>query len=780
MTTNNNIVWLQDTPGQDGDFKTMHTYVGDGNPTRSFEINFSGGYLYTADVKAYMRPVGTAEYEYLTPQFVGPNTLRFNKAVPVGYLVTIYRDTGKELPIASFEDGALVTANSLNLNSKQAIFGVAEMVDRFASTQFNADESLNISNEALLVAEEAKEIAESAVETVGTVDRVIRAPIGEYITPLPEASLRANTTIAFNAEGDLVTQIPASGSAADVMIQLANSGGAGLVGTVGGSTVQTALDGLGNDIAGVVGDLETQRGELTAALNSHKTALSSASGGSLVGVGTGIAGFVRRTLDARLKDVISVADFGAVGDGNTDCTAAITAALAYVSSKGRGVLYFPAGVWSTSGSFTVPTNCVIVGAGIGASQIKYTGVNKTLFTIGTTATNPNNVYIRDIHILVTTTHTSGNLIRITNGYNCGLQDVRIDGPWYDCVQLIGGAQQFIYRIDKCIINGESTSNNNIIIGDATSLVQDTFLTDLVLGGALRGCQVLEQFSSGVYATNVDCLNAKNGWAWIPASSACYCKGSFYTAILGDTTFERGLVIDPPTNSYVVDLNFNGCWASSCGTTKDHAGLYINGEKGAVRNLNFNGITCVNNKGNGIQIIGTKVEGINITNPDCSNNSQIGSAQAHGISIGAGVFRINICNGHSGATTGLGNNLQGYGVFVAGGNGHSISITGMDLANNVSGPLNFGATGSYNRIEGCTPMRSRMKGSVQIPNGASSVTVNPGVFRNFTGSDVQVTNTTDMGSRRFWVEASGNSFTIKTDAALTNGLWFSWAVDVSYS
>lgn len=73
-----------------------------------------------------------------------------------------------------------------------------------------------------------------------------------------------------------------------------------------------------------------------------------------------------RTIDSRLKDSVSVKDFGAVGDGTTNDTAAITSALA----TGKTV-YFPQGTYMTTGGHTIAANGQgITGDGAAKSIIK--------------------------------------------------------------------------------------------------------------------------------------------------------------------------------------------------------------------------------------------------------------------------------------------------------------------------------------------------------------------------------------------------------------------------
>jgi hypothetical protein len=82
------------------------------------------------------------------------------------------------------------------------------------------------------------------------------------------------------------------------------------------------------------------------------------------------AGAVGRTTDSRLKDKVSVKDFGAKGDGATDDTAAIVLAI---NSAANNVIYFPSGTYLTTSTIT-PANSVSF-KGEKNSFIKWDGSN---------------------------------------------------------------------------------------------------------------------------------------------------------------------------------------------------------------------------------------------------------------------------------------------------------------------------------------------------------------------------------------------------------------------
>jgi Pectate lyase superfamily protein/Major tropism determinant N-terminal domain len=98
---------------------------------------------------------------------------------------------------------------------------------------------------------------------------------------------------------------------------------------------------------------------------------------------TGVDTFhpILRTLQDKLDDIVDVRDFGALGNGITDDTAAINRAIQniYLSTLNgvnplvQRVIHFPAGNYLISSPILVPPNCTLIGAGKNNTIINIAG-----------------------------------------------------------------------------------------------------------------------------------------------------------------------------------------------------------------------------------------------------------------------------------------------------------------------------------------------------------------------------------------------------------------------
>ncbi|CCI88886.2 tail fiber protein [Yersinia phage phi80-18] len=148
--------------GVQQNYKTMQYFAGDGDASRTFEFNFDGGYISKSDVKAFAVKDDSRERIDYTLTFIGPNSVNLNAVVPVGWTVLIYRDTPKSRPLAKFIDGAVINAFNLDRNAQQAVFAVAEMVDRFDSVTADVETALTEVYKAITFSEQAVAEAQEA------------------------------------------------------------------------------------------------------------------------------------------------------------------------------------------------------------------------------------------------------------------------------------------------------------------------------------------------------------------------------------------------------------------------------------------------------------------------------------------------------------------------------------------------------------------------------------------------------------------------------------------
>jgi hypothetical protein len=99
-------------------------------------------------------------------------------------------------------------------------------------------------------------------------------------------------------------------------------------------------------------------------------------------------GAVTTTIQTKLRETVSVKDFGATGNGTTDDTAAINTAIAYLNNIGSGTLHFPAGNYKITAALTSITSSskTITGDGVYSTFVTATH-NGDLFSVNVSSVN---------------------------------------------------------------------------------------------------------------------------------------------------------------------------------------------------------------------------------------------------------------------------------------------------------------------------------------------------------------------------------------------------------
>jgi hypothetical protein len=221
-------------------------------------------------------------------------------------------------------------------------------------------------------------------------DRTLKIPIsdGTLNMELPTKTERANTFLSFDANGlPSVVTAGSSGAPATITRQVFSGTGSQTV-----FTLASDPGALGNSAQVYIGGVYQQRSTYTIAgttltfsqapvagtnniefvnfLTSNLGAISA----DLVTYTPSGTSAVARSAASKFGDVVSVKDFGAVGDGVTNDTAAIQAAITAAANK---ALYFPAGTYVAT-ALTVSSPCRLFGDGI---LKKTTAANAAFLTI---------------------------------------------------------------------------------------------------------------------------------------------------------------------------------------------------------------------------------------------------------------------------------------------------------------------------------------------------------------------------------------------------------------
>lgn len=187
---------------------------------------------------------------------------------------------------------------------------------------------------------------------------------------------------------------------------------------------------------------------ITGADNGLRDALAASSGASLVGFLQSGTGGVATTVQTKLRESVSVKDFGAKGDGTTDDTAAIQAAINTLKR-----VYVPKGVYRVTSTLNIKPatawgvfgpGAIITGDGPGSTFFDNQVASGPLFDIdsathgGTYSANQGTV-LENFQIFTTTSPAASIGIRVLNAYQVTIQNLVIKGMTYYGIELKNGA-----------------------------------------------------------------------------------------------------------------------------------------------------------------------------------------------------------------------------------------------------------------------------------------------------------------------------------------------------
>ena len=152
------------------------------------------------------------------------------------------------------------------------------------------------------------------------------------------------------------------------------------------------------------------------------------------------AGAINRTIYEKLSDTVSVKDFGAVGDGAADDTAAIQAAID--SKNGYLGVYFPAGTYKITSQITLAYDRYDLYGEAGATKILFTPTaNAVCFVFDRTNQNSAQNTMRDFLFYSNDTTYTKTAIALYSITQCLFENIQTIYPHWS-----GGAGSIFLRI----------------------------------------------------------------------------------------------------------------------------------------------------------------------------------------------------------------------------------------------------------------------------------------------------------------------------------------------
>jgi hypothetical protein len=308
-------------------------------------------------------------------------------------------------------------------------------------------------------------------------------------------------------------------------------------------------------------------------------------------------GSVGTNVGNKLAQTVSVKDFGAVGDGVTNDTAAIQAAIN--SSAGFLSVYFPTGTYKITSQITISNDRVMLYGDGSASKILFVPTTNAvcfLFDKGSTSSVQNTV--RDLTFYSTDTTYTKTAIKLVDVSSCLVENVQTVFPhWF------GNGSTFLHILgrDTTAIRGINVFSDKPIRVSPIPLphvaagigIDHFHFSDCYLGNTTSANPIIT-FDDAVIITNVTFdgyqawVGGSHGFYWNSPTATQASLNLSFNNVRWEQAISGGYVAYVSSTSGLSTLNFTNCYSGD-GTSVGAKGYFLrNIEQFAFRSVFYTG------------------------------------------------------------------------------------------------------------------------------------------------------------------------------------------------
>lgn len=428
-------------------------------------------------------------------------------------------------------------------------------------------------------------------------------------------------------------------------------------------------------------------------------------------------GAVLRTAQLKMREIVSVKDFGAAGTGLSDDTTAIQAAIDYAESLAAAspntgaAVYFPAGSYLVSATLTIQDdNITLHGDGRDLSIISRNAAYAHTLDIDNGAILQN-IRIEGLsfyHDIGPGNVMSGAHIRADAVTYLTIRDVRITHGAYGVI-LLGCVYA---KIENAHLYGDYVAATPSKNGTTALYLQKTSNAGAVEIPTIVNISECQVNGAGVAASwQYGCVI--NAGEEVHFTNCTFNAGPVtnmllqqlsdnkaiyeitFTNCFFDASMQRSVWIDGSAGNGTQNISrvrFVGCGFNGEAFTPPSGpgiGLFVDGTaRGGTYSQVLHGMEIIGCSFQGQYAEGVVLNGgvdITISGSTWKDNNISNAAGKDNLVIGAAVSNITVTGNNIGGTTGTGTGLAKYGISIANG-ATNVTIVGNNLSRNTTGAL----------------------------------------------------------------------------------------------